>query len=173
MRSAGVRPRCVTSDRAHRTTPGRRSRRCRGATAASTGVVASPSPSTTKSPISSTYLAPASTPSVAVAPAVAPTRVQSQVSSGQRNAVRAAQQYIEVMAFSRSGLIDQLEYDGFSTEDARYAVDGLQVDWNRQAARSAAQYLEVMSFSLWGLIEQLEYDGYTTAQAQYGANAVY
>jgi len=99
--------------------------------------------------------------------------VQPKISSGQRNAVRAAQQYIEVMAFSRSGLIDQLEYDGFSTQDATYAVDNLRVDWNRQAARSAAQYLEVMSFSLSGLIEQLEYDGYTSAQAQYGANAVY
>ncbi|MFD3810377.1 Ltp family lipoprotein [Rhodococcus sp. NPDC058639] len=75
--------------------------------------------------------------------------------------------------FSRSGLIYHLEYEGFSTEDATYAVDRLGVDWNRQAARSAEQYLEMTSFSLSGLIEQLEYEGYTRAEAGYGANAAY
>ena len=40
--------------------------------------------------------------------------------------------------FSRSGLIDQLKYEGFSTEDATVAVDSITVDWNEQAARKAA-----------------------------------
>ena len=76
-------------------------------------------------------------------------------------------------AFSRSGLIEQLEYEGFSTEDATYAVDNLNADWNKQAALSAEQYLEMTSFSRSGLIEQLEYEGFTSAQAEYGDNAVY
>jgi hypothetical protein len=30
---------------------------------------------------------------------------------------------LDYMAFSRSGLIDQLEYEGFTTEQASYGVD--------------------------------------------------
>lgn len=36
----------------------------------------------------------------------------------QRNAVRTAEDYLDYTAFSREGLIQQLEYEGFSTEDA-------------------------------------------------------
>jgi hypothetical protein len=106
-------------------------------------------------------------------PAAAPAPVRPQISSSQRNAVRSAQQYIDMSPFSRSGLIDQLEFEGFSTADATYAVDSLTVDWNEQAALSAQQYLEMTSFSKSGLIEQLEFEGFTSAQAEYGANAAY
>jgi len=105
--------------------------------------------------------------------AVAFSPFMQQLSSSQQNAIRSAQQYLEISAFSRSGLIDQLEYEGFSTEDATFAVDSLNVDWNEQAARSAEQYLEMTSFSLSGLIDQLVYEGFTHAQAEYGANAAY
>lgn len=38
-------------------------------------------------------------------------------------AVKSAKQYLEVMAFSRSGLIDQLEYEGYTHDQAVYGVD--------------------------------------------------
>src|SRR5690554_3334046 len=47
----------------------------------------------------------------------------------QRNAVRKAEEYLRFMAFSKQGLIEQLEFEGFSTEDATYAVDQIDVDW--------------------------------------------
>lgn len=122
-------------------------------------------------PVTTAAPAPAPAPAPAVAPAPAPAK--PQISSSQRNAVRSAQQYLEFSAFSRSGLIDQLEYEDFSTEDATYAVDSLDADWNEQAARSAEQYLDFTSFSKSGLIDQLVYEGYTYAQAEYGANSVY
>ncbi|HLS78486.1 MAG TPA: Ltp family lipoprotein [Nocardia sp.] len=103
--------------------------------------------------------------------AVAP--FMQQLSPGQQNAVRAAQQYLEISAFSRSGLIAQLEYEGYSTADATSAVDSLNVDWNEQAARSAKQYLEMTAFSRSGLIDQLVYEGFTYEQAEYGVNAAY
>ena len=86
----------------------------------------------------------------------------------QQNAVRSAQEYIEISSFSRSGLIEQLIFEGFSTADATYAVDSITVDWNVQAARSAKEYLEISSFSRIGLVEQLVFEGFTPAQAQYG-----
>lgn len=89
----------------------------------------------------------------------------------QQNAMRAAEDYLEVEAFSRQGLIKQLEYDNFSAEDATYAVDSITVDWNAQAAKRAKEYLSIKGFSHEGLINQLEYDGFTPAQAEYGVAA--
>ena len=88
----------------------------------------------------------------------------------QQNALRSAQDYLGLMSFSRTGLIDQLEYEGFSTEDATWGVDRVTVDWNEQAAKSAKNYLELMSFSRSGLVEQLIYEGFTPAQAEYGVS---
>ncbi|MCV7115513.1 Ltp family lipoprotein [Mycolicibacterium setense] len=89
----------------------------------------------------------------------------------QRNAVRAAKDYLDYSAFSRQGLIEQLEYEDFSTTDATFAVDSITVDWNEQAAKAAKAYLDYSAFSRGGLIEQLEYEGFTPAQAVYGATA--
>ncbi len=86
----------------------------------------------------------------------------------QENAVRMAKTYISTMAFSRSGLIEQLEYEGFTNEEAIYGVDNITVDWNEQAAKMAKTYLDTMAFSRSGLIEQLEYEGFTHEQAVYG-----
>ena len=77
------------------------------------------------------------------------------------------------MAFSYSGLIEQLEYEGYSTEEATYAVDNCGADWKEQAAKKAEEYLNSMSFSKSGLIEQLEYEGFTHDQAAYGADQAY
>ncbi|MFE3194935.1 Ltp family lipoprotein [Nocardia sp. NPDC059240] len=111
--------------------------------------------------------APVSTRAVEFSPA------KRDITASQRNAIQSAQQYLDFSAFSRSGLIHQLEYDEFSTADATFAVDSLNADWNEQAAKSAKQYLEFSSFSRSGLIDQLVYDGFTRAQAEYGANASY
>jgi hypothetical protein len=89
----------------------------------------------------------------------------------QQNAVQKAQDYLDYTAFSRQGLIKQLEYDNFSPEDATFAVDSITVDWNKQAAKKAKDYLDYTAFSHGGLIKQLEYDGFTPAQAEYGVAA--
>lgn len=90
----------------------------------------------------------------------------------QENARRSAENYLAMEGFSRSGLIEQLKYEGYSVADATYAVDALAVNWNAQAAKKAKSYLDMQGFSRSGLIEQLEYEGFTPAQAAYGASAV-
>ncbi len=64
----------------------------------------------------------------------------------QENALGSAEDYLSYSAFSRSGLIEQLEYEGYSKKDATFAVDNVEVDWNEQAAKSAEQYLEYSNF---------------------------
>ncbi|MBQ3460195.1 MAG: Ltp family lipoprotein [Solobacterium sp.] len=95
-----------------------------------------------------------------------------ELSMEEKNAIRKAESYLSFMAFSRKGLIEQLEFEGFSTESSTMAVDALNVDWNKQAALKAKSYLEMMSFSRSGLIDQLLFEGFTRDQAEYGVSEV-
>lgn len=87
------------------------------------------------------------------------------VTMGMKNALKSAEQYLDVMPFSYTGLIEQLEFSQYTHEEAVYAADHCGADWNEQAVKSAEQYLSLMSFSRNGLIEQLEYAGFTNEQA--------
>jgi hypothetical protein len=89
---------------------------------------------------------------------------------GQQNALRKANSYLDFTAFSYPGLIKQLEFEKYSTEDATWAADHVKVDWNQQAAKKAKSYLEFSSFSRAGLIDQLLFEGFTPEQAEYGVS---
>lgn len=95
------------------------------------------------------------------------------VSFRMKNALQAAKNYLAVMPFSHSGLIEQLAFEGYSYSEAAYAADNCGADWYEQAAKKAEQYLEIMAFSRSGLIEQLEFDGFTSEQAASGVDKVY
>lgn len=97
----------------------------------------------------------------------------STMTSGQRNALKSAESYLRSSAFSYTGLIEQLEYEGFSNEDATYAADHCGADWKEQAVKSAESYLKYSSFSKSGLIDQLEFEGFTHEQAVYGVEQAY
>lgn len=89
---------------------------------------------------------------------------------GQKNALRKADDYLMILAFSYTGLIKQLEFDGFTTEEATFAADHCGADWNEQALKKADDYLSLMGFSKKGLIGQLEFDNFTTEEATYAAD---
>ena len=76
------------------------------------------------------------------------------------------------MAFSYSGLINQLTFDGYTKQEATYAADNCGANWFEQAYSSAQSYLRFMSFSRKGLIDQLCFDGYTREQAEYAVEKV-
>ncbi|MEN9751631.1 MAG: hypothetical protein RLZZ600_678 [Actinomycetota bacterium] len=104
-------------------------------------------------------------PSEAPAEEKAPTETVSQ-----SNARRSAESYLNSQAFSRKGLIEQLEYEGFNKKDATYGADAVGADWKEQAALSAKNYLESQAFSRQGLIDQLIYEGFSKAEATYGVD---
>lgn len=97
---------------------------------------------------------------------------EPKLTIGQENALKAAKDYIDYTAFSYKGLVEQLEFEEYSQEDAKYAADNCGADWNEQAALKAKEYLDYSSFSRSQLIEQLEFEGFTKKQAEYGAKAV-
>lgn len=91
---------------------------------------------------------------------------------GEKNALDKAKSYLDYTAFSKEGLIEQLEYEGFTNAEAKFGVDNCGANWNEQAAKKAKQYMDYSSFSKQGLIDQLEYEGFTSEQAEYGVKAV-
>lgn len=106
----------------------------------------------------------------------------SGMTLSQQNAVKTALNYVDLMAFSKEGLIEQIssEYaDGFPREDAEFAVSYLEknklVDWNVEAAQCAQNYLDIMSFSRDGLYQQMTSesgDKFTKEQAEYALSQV-
>lgn len=107
-------------------------------------------------------------PSPKVTHKPAPTATKPAMTASQEQAVGTAEDYLQGQSFSRKGLIEQLVFAGFSTKDATFGVDHVQVNWNSQAVGKAKEYLDGQHFSRSGLIEQLEYEGFTRAQAVYG-----
>jgi hypothetical protein len=96
----------------------------------------------------------------------------NRLTTAQENAKRSAESYLEMSGFSRSGLIDQLKFEGFSVNDATRAIDSMKVNWNTEADQSAKSYIDMSGFSRSGLIGQLKFEGFTTAQAAHGADSV-
>ncbi len=102
------------------------------------------------------------------------------LSPEQQNAIDSAQNYLDFMAFSKQGLIDQLSSpagDDYPEDVAVFAVEHIEddVDWNEQAVKSAENYLDLMPFSRNELIDQLSSDagdGFTREQAEYAADQV-
>ena len=112
---------------------------------------------------------PAADPTPTPKPTATPTPT-AKPTSGESEALSCAKGYLKYMAFSYSGLIDQLEYEGFSTEEATYAADNCGADWYEQAEECAASYLKYSAFSYTGLVDQLEYEGFTSDQAESAAD---
>ncbi|MGK9221630.1 MULTISPECIES: Ltp family lipoprotein [unclassified Microbacterium] len=97
---------------------------------------------------------------------------EPELTLAQQNAVESAENYLSFMGFSRTGLIEQLEFEGFSTEEATFAVDFVAPDWNAEAAEKAQAYLDTMSFSREGLYDQLAFEGFEPAQIDAALAAV-
>lgn len=98
-----------------------------------------------------------------------PTEPESGTTEEQE-ALATAKQYLSVMPFSYNGLIDQLEYEGYSHAACVYAADNCGADWYEQAVLMARDYLDSSAFSASGLYDQLIYEEFTEAQAQYGVD---
>lgn len=90
------------------------------------------------------------------------------ISSEQSRAQSMAQRYLRTISFSKSGLKDQLVFEGFNDSDAQWAVDNIDVDWNEQAVKKAEDYARLMDMSNQGIYDQLIFEGFSPEQAQHG-----
>lgn len=90
--------------------------------------------------------------------------------AGQANARAKGEEYLSISAYSRKGLVEQLEFEGFSKKDAQYGAAAQNANWKEQAALKAQEYLDISAYSRQGLIDQLKFEGFTKKQAEYGVD---
>lgn len=94
-------------------------------------------------------------------------------STEQANALAKAESYSKYMNMSKANIYKQLtsEYgEGFSAEDAQYAIDNLVADYKANALAKAKSYQQNMNMSKSRIYDQLtsEYgEGFTAEEAQY------
>ncbi len=73
-----------------------------------------------------TYVAPAPEPAEPAPapeePAPAPAPAEPQFSVSEQNAIEKAESYLEFSSFSRSSLIAQLKFEGFTSAQAKYGA---------------------------------------------------
>lgn len=97
----------------------------------------------------------------------------SKPTTGQSNALKSAESYLKFSSFSYKGLVGQLEFEGYPSDDIQWVMNNIEVDWFDQAFKSAKSYLKFSSFSLDSLIGQLEFEGFTKEEATFGAEKAY
>jgi hypothetical protein len=137
---------------------------------------------TTPTPTATPSATPSATPTAAAPKPVAPKPVAPKpvapkpaaptLSVAQQNAKGTAEDYLDYSGFSKKGLIEQLEFEGYKAKDITAALATMKVDWNAEAAESAKAYVDYSHFSRSGLIEQLKFEGYSSKQAAHGADSV-
>lgn len=126
------------------------------------------------------YAAPPTIPSTASAPpknnadiqTTVPVETAPQMTMGQRNALKSAKNYLSFTSFSYTGLIEQLEFEHYTHEEAVFAADNCGADWYDQAVKKAESYLDLLAFSKEGLVHQLEFEGFTSDQANYAVEKI-
>ena len=106
-----------------------------------------------------------------------------KLTTEEQNAYNSAKNYLDMMSFSKKGIIQQLssEYgDNYPEKVAKKAVEVLEkeekIDWTEEAKEAAQNYLDTMSFSKDGLVKQLESeygDQFTHEEAVAAVEAVY
>lgn len=107
----------------------------------------------------------------AESPMVIETGRESSETVSQKNAVEKAMSYLRYSAFSYDGLVRQLEFEGFTHDDAVYGADNCGADWMVQAEAKARDYISFSAFSYAGLIDQLEFEGFSHDEAVHGADS--
>lgn len=92
-------------------------------------------------------------------------------STEEKNALKKAETYSEMMHMSKQGIYNQLtsSVEGFTKEAAQYAIDNIDADWKANALEKAKTYQETMSMSKQGVYNQLtsSVEGFTKEEAQY------
>lgn len=73
--------------------------------------------------------------------------------TGNAGAKAKAESYLNSSAFSYTGLIDQLEYNGFSESEAKYGADNCGADWKEQALKKAKSSIIGGEHKMKGLID--------------------
>ena len=95
------------------------------------------------------------------------TTTEEVLNSIVQEAMKTAKTYLGYIDYSYSGLVNQLELEGYSNTDAVKAVEMLGIDWNEQALKCANAYIVKSKMTKKEVKKQMKADGFTDSQIEY------
>lgn len=87
----------------------------------------------------------------------------------KKEALELAKSYIEASTFSKSGLIKQLEYEGYTKKEATYAANRCGADWNEEAIEFALKHTPCSKESLESYLSCF---GFTSSQIKFALKEI-
>lgn len=98
-----------------------------------------------------------------------PKKEEPKVPTEYTTAVTKAEQYLKTVGMSKAGLETQLvDFEKFSPEAAKYAVDNVKVDWNQQALKKGKDYVKTVAMSPEAVRDQLvNFEHFTQEEADF------
>lgn len=98
-----------------------------------------------------------------------PKKEVPKVPAEYTTAVKKAEQYLKTIGMSKAGLETQLvDFEKFSPEAAKYAVDNVNVDWNQQALKKGKDYVKTVAMSPEAVRDQLvNFEHFTQEEADF------
>lgn len=96
----------------------------------------------------------------------------NDVPTQYQEVLERAKSFIESGEYSYSGLIEILEFVGYSNDEAEFAALNCNADWNNEAVQCAESYLDIKNMTKDELYGQLEYEGFTKEQISYALSKV-
>ena len=95
------------------------------------------------------------------------------LSENQVQAIQTAKDYLDTMPLSQTELLQMLTVENINLEDAKFALEYLDIDWNQEARKKAKEYCKhKIGFSKVKLKAQLLFDHFTEEEADFALSHV-
>ena len=96
------------------------------------------------------------------------------LNENQLQAIQTAKDYLDTMHLSQTELLQMLSVENIDSEDAKFALEYLNIDWNQEARKKAKEYCKhKIGFSKVKLKAQLLFDHFTEEEADFALNHIH
>lgn len=95
------------------------------------------------------------------------------LSENQAQAIQTAKDYLATIPLSQTELLQMLTVEDINLEDAEFALEYLDIDWNQEARKKAKEYCKhKIGFSKVKLKAQLLFDHFTEEEADFALSHI-
>ena len=96
------------------------------------------------------------------------------LNENQVQAIQTAKDYLDTMHLSQTELLQMLSVENIDSEDAKFALEYLDIDWNQEARKKAKEYCKhKIGFSKVKLKAQLLFDHFTEEEADFALSHIH
>ena len=96
------------------------------------------------------------------------------LNENQVQAIQTAKDYLDTMHLSQTELLQMLSVENIDSEDAKFALEYLSIDWNQEARKKAKEYCKhKIGFSKVKLKAQLLFDHFTEEEADFALSHIH